>query len=165
MSLVPERLRQTVGWDDIGRRWLDSLPRLVEECLANWDLVYEHTIPSTFSFVAFVVRADGTPAVLKLCFPEPPAEAEGRALQVWNGDGALLAYEADEDRVALLLERLDPGTPLWDVEDEDEAFTIAAGLMRRLWREPRDGIPGARPLLDAIARDALSRRQRPSQLA
>jgi streptomycin 6-kinase len=42
--------------------------------------------------------------------------------------------EADVERGALLLERLTPGTPLSEVEDDASAMSIAAGVMRRLHR-------------------------------
>lgn len=44
----------------------------------------------------------------------------------------LLDYDMD-DR-ALLLERLEPGTPLYEVENDEEATSHAATVMRQLWR-------------------------------
>jgi streptomycin 6-kinase len=51
----------------------------------------------------------------------------------------------DPPRRALLLERCEPGTPLWAVPDETEANAIAAGVARRLWDGPPPGAP-FRPL-------------------
>jgi streptomycin 6-kinase len=44
----------------------------------------------------------------------------------------LLDYDIN-DRT-LLLEHLEPGTPLNDLEDDDEATSHAATVMRQLWR-------------------------------
>lgn len=41
--------------------------------------------------------------------------------------------ELDSDRGAMLLEHLEPGTPLTAVGDDEEATTIAAGVMKKLW--------------------------------
>ena len=39
-------------------------------------------------------------------------------------------------RRALLLERLEPGTPLWSVEDDEQATEIGAGVLQALHRAP-----------------------------
>jgi streptomycin 6-kinase len=120
-----------------GAAWLDELPRLVTECAAAWSLrlgrPYE---PAHISFVAPVEQADGTAAVLKLNFPEPESEHEADALAHWRGKGAVRLLAHDPARRALLVERCDPGTPLWDLADEDEANGIAASILRRIWRRP-----------------------------
>jgi streptomycin 6-kinase len=44
--------------------------------------------------------------------------------------------EADRARRALLVERCLPGTPLWQVADEQAANDAAAAVLQRLWRPP-----------------------------
>ena len=83
--------------------------------------------------------SDRTRAVLKVNFPEPETQTEAAALAHWRGRGAVRVLEHDDERDALLLERCDPGTQLWDVADKDAANTIAAGVVPRIWRPP----PGA----------------------
>jgi streptomycin 6-kinase len=117
-----------------GAAWLERLPRLVAECADEWGLALGDPFePATISFVAPATLPGGRRAVLKVNFPEPESEHEAAALAAWHGAGAvrLLAYDAE--RRALLLERLEPGTPLWAVADEAEANTIAAGVLRALW--------------------------------
>jgi streptomycin 6-kinase len=64
---------------------------------------------------------------------------EAEALRLFAGRGAALLLELDKGRGAMLLERLEPGVPLTTVRDDEEATSIAAGVMRRLWRPvPRD---------------------------
>jgi streptomycin 6-kinase len=125
-----------------GAEWLERLPRLVAECAERWELeVGEPFAPATISYVAPVTRADGTPAVLKVNFPEPESEHEAAALAHWDGAGAVALLAADAERRALLVERCVPGEPLWRVADEEEANRAAAAVLRRLWRPPRGGHP------------------------
>ncbi len=71
-----------------GAAWLERLPGLVTECCARWDLVLGAPFePATISYVAPVTRSDGTPAVLKVNFPEPESEHEAAALAHWDGAG------------------------------------------------------------------------------
>jgi streptomycin 6-kinase len=123
-----------------GAAWLERLPELVAACAEQWSLrVLGAFEPAHISLVLGVERAEGAPAVLKVSFPEPESEHEAAALEHWRGDGAVLLLEHDPDRRALLVERCDPGSQLWAVGDEDEANRIAAGVLRRLWRQPAAG--------------------------
>ncbi|MGQ0670761.1 MAG: aminoglycoside phosphotransferase family protein, partial [Actinomycetota bacterium] len=65
-------------------------------------------------FVAPVERADGTRAVLKISYLDDETRHEGDALAFWDGDGAVRLLDADPGIGALLLERLEPGTSLFD---------------------------------------------------
>jgi streptomycin 6-kinase len=119
-----------------GAAWLERLPRLVAECAERWELRVSPAYPdSHVSFVAPVERADGVRAVLKVYFPDIwENEQEGDALAHWDGRGAVRLLERDRERRTLLIERCDPGTPLWTIADEDEVNGIAVGVLRRLWR-------------------------------
>lgn len=87
------------------------------------------------------VRADGTPCVLKLRFPEEGEPAtEGAALRHYGGGAAVTLIADDMARCALLLERCTPGTPLLD-EPDDFATTVIAGLLAELWSPPPVGHP------------------------
>jgi streptomycin 6-kinase len=120
-----------------GVEWLERLPRLVSECVAEWKLALGPPFePAHISYVARAELPDGTPAVLKVNFPEPESEDEADALAHWQGDCAVLLLAHDPERRALLVERCEPGTQLWAVEDEVEANRIAAGVLRHLWRPP-----------------------------
>jgi streptomycin 6-kinase len=74
--------------------------------------------------------------VLKINFPDPESEHEADALAHWNGEGAVRLLAHDDERRALLVERCEPGTLLWETADEDEANVVAAAVLRRLWRPP-----------------------------
>lgn len=122
-----------------GSQWLDSLPSLVADYSDRWRLrlgvPYQ---PASIALVVPVELADGTPAVLKVNFPEPESEHEAAALAVWDGRGAVRLLASDLDRGALLIERCSPGDQLWAVEDDDEVTAAAAAVMDRLWRPAPD---------------------------
>jgi streptomycin 6-kinase len=146
---VPDGL----GWwrrEPGGAAWLARLPRLAEECAEMWGLELGAAFePAHISFVAPAELADGTRAVLKINFPEPESEHEADALDLWDGRGAVRLLCSDPGRRALLVERCEPGTQLWEVTDDVGASRIAAGLLRRLWRPAPARF---RPLADEAAR-------------
>jgi streptomycin 6-kinase len=128
--------------------WLERVPELVEQSVAEWELTLGE--PYVAGAAGYAVRAelpDGTPAVLKLIYPHREAEHEAEALKVWDGDGAvrLLAYDAD--RWAMLIERCEPGSLLATVE-ADAALDVLIGLLPRLWKGVREPF---RPLADEAA--------------
>ena len=124
-----------------GVEWLERLPALVAACGERWSLEVGPPFPQlSFNYAAPARRIDGTAAVLKLSYPDDPGfHMEAEALRLFAGRGAALLLELDKGRGAMLLERLEPGVPLTTVGDDEEATSIAAGVMRRLWRPvPRD---------------------------
>jgi streptomycin 6-kinase len=125
-----------------GADWLASLPRLVAECAELWGLEVDAAYAgSHVSLVAPASLFDGRLAVLKINFPDPESEHEPDALLHWDGRGAVRLLLFDRERSALLVERCEPGTALWEVADEEEANRIAAGVLRRLWRPPPSDHP------------------------
>jgi streptomycin 6-kinase len=124
-----------------GVEWLERLPTLVAACGERWSLEVGPPFPQlSFNYAAPARRIDGTAAVLKLSYPDDPGfQMEADALRLFAGRGAALLLELDKGRGAMLLERLEPGVPLTTVGDDEEATSIASGVMRRLWRPlPRD---------------------------
>jgi streptomycin 6-kinase len=120
-----------------GAAWLERLPRLVTECAEQWALALERPFePAHISYVAPARLPDGAPAVLKINFPEAESEHEAEALLHWAGGGAARLHAHNPIRRALLVERCEPGTTLWEVADEEEANRIAGGVLGRLWQRP-----------------------------
>jgi streptomycin 6-kinase len=122
---------------DAGAAWLERLPALLAEVRAAWGLRRTGAFPLSYGYVEPVVRADGSAAVLKLVLPsDPEAAREAAALAAFAGEGASRLLAHDPERGALLLERLEPGTQLAALENDDAATLAAAGVMRRLHRPP-----------------------------
>ncbi len=138
--IVPKGLEWWRG-EPGGRDWLERLPTLVAECAEQWSLALEEPFHCAHvSYVAGARLPDGRPAVLKVNFPEPESEHEAAALAHWGGEGAVRLYAEDAARRALLVERCEPGTRLWERRGgEEEANRIAAEVLRRLWRPPPAG--------------------------
>ncbi|HEX5626538.1 MAG TPA: aminoglycoside phosphotransferase family protein, partial [Actinomycetota bacterium] len=76
-----------------------------------------------------------------------------------DGDGAVRLVDAEPARGALLLERLEPGTPLGDHPDRAEAIGIACALLRRVWRPVPNDHPFSlvRDLASGLADELLGR--------
>jgi streptomycin 6-kinase len=133
----------SLGWwqaEPGGPEWLGRLPALVSECAERWSLELGPPYQGAHtSWVAPATRADGSACVLKLNFPDPDSEHEAYALGHWGGSGAVRLLEHEPSARALLIERCDPGTQLWEVEEDDEATLVGASVLRRLWRRPDDG--------------------------
>ena len=87
------------------------------------------------AWVAPLVIAGGTRAVLKLGMPHMEGEQELQGLRLWNGDPTVRLLDADDALGAMLLERCEPGTPLRALPQSEQDVVIA-GLLRRLWRVP-----------------------------
>ncbi|HYU50184.1 MAG TPA: aminoglycoside phosphotransferase family protein [Candidatus Limnocylindria bacterium] len=160
MSAPRERLAIPPGLDwwrsaPGGGEWLDSLPTLVADCSDRWQLqIGQPYQPASISLVIPAERADGTPAVLKVSFPEPESEHEAAALAAWGGRGAVRLLAHDPERRALLIERCSPGDQLWAEEDDDAVSAAAAAVMSRLWRRAPENHP-FRLLADQAARWAV----------
>ncbi len=113
--------------------WVAAAPGLLDELTARWELdlgdPFEggsigYTVPGT--------RSGSRPVVLKLSYPDGWFHDEVAALAGWGGEGAVELIDHDS-RGAQLLSRAEPGTPLLEHDDEDEALGIAAGVLERLW--------------------------------
>ena len=136
MSFVPEELvrNATELRGIVGAEWANRLPMIVADCGRRWSLEVGAPFPElSQNYVAPAFRADGTAAVLKLSFPEDPEfRTEAQALQLFEEQGIVRLLEFDLERGAMLLERLKPGFALDSVEDDEEAMSIAADVLRRL---------------------------------
>ncbi|MEW9550087.1 aminoglycoside phosphotransferase family protein [Nonomuraea sp. NPDC050783] len=153
---VPEALTAShVRWDgEAGRAWSAGLPALAERYLEEWGLRPDgEPGHGVVSLVLPVLRADGTPAALKLQPVNDENVTEAVGLRAWNGDGSVHLLAADPATGTLLLERLDAGRPLSALPDDLEALRILTGLLARLVAHPAP--PGLRRLAD-IAGEMLA---------
>jgi streptomycin 6-kinase len=134
---VPEKLIETVKrvHGEAGRRWLADADRWLSECRTRWSLELGEPFENlSYHLVVPGRMPDGTDIVLKIGVPCRELLTEAAALELFQGVGAVRLLEHDARRGILLLERLSPGTPLYESQDDSEATSVAAALMRRLWR-------------------------------
>ncbi|MGW2146199.1 aminoglycoside phosphotransferase family protein [Nonomuraea bangladeshensis] len=148
---VPEAFAASYGSQGAGARaWLAELPRLGGEFLERWGLRPDGPpAHGMASLVLPVLRADGTPAVLKLQQPREETAGTAAGLRAWDGDGIVRLLDHDESSATQLLERLDAARPLSSVADDAKALRILAELMARLTAVPAP--PGLRRLSDIAA--------------
>ncbi|PRY46820.1 aminoglycoside phosphotransferase family protein [Umezawaea tangerina] len=120
------------GLGDGAPAWVATLPALAEELCVRWDLVPDGGVLHGFVAVVLPVRrADGTRAVLKLTWRDVETEHEALALRLWDGRGVVRLLDHDDERGALLLERLDHTRSLTDAPI-GVALDVVGGLLRDL---------------------------------
>ena len=122
-----------------GEQWLNDLPRIIGELEENWSLKVENPFPNlSYNFVAPCICKDG--AVLKIALPlnNPEISGEAKFLQIKDGKGAVRLLKSDENRRAILLERLTPGKHLKEVCQTDKTKTveIAIKIQREIIKKP-----------------------------
>ncbi|MCK2214117.1 aminoglycoside phosphotransferase family protein [Actinomadura sp. ATCC 31491] len=153
--VVPEALTAShVRWDgEAGRAWTAGLPALAGRYLEEWELRLDgEPGHGVVSLVLPVVRADGTPAALKLQPVTDENVTEAVGLRAWAGDGSVRLLAEDPATGTLLLERLHAGRSLSAVPDDLEALAVLTALLARLVAHPAP--PGLRRLAD-LARGML----------
>jgi len=137
---LPDAFRRqvTTTFEPDGAPWLDALPELLHWAAERWGLRLGRPFALSYNYVAEAWLPDGTAAVLKLGVPREELRTEIDALRLYDGRGACALLDADEERGALLLERLRPGDTLQTLDDE-AATAIAAAAMRAIWHPPPAG--------------------------
>jgi streptomycin 6-kinase len=141
---------------DVEQRPAD-MPDLLAELAVAWRLELRTPLRTTLDRAFEARTRDGTEVVLKL---GPPSARRGDALlalRTWNGRGAPAVLEFDEERGAILLERVSPGTKAVDATAAE-----AARLIEVLGVDPPAGLP---PLDEVVRRriDAAERESRASR--
>jgi streptomycin 6-kinase len=122
--------------------WLRRLPEEIEGLAARWSLTLGEPFEpgGQSAWVAPARSAVHGDVVLKVGWRHMESENEADGLREWDGGGTIrvLADERHDDTSALLLERCVPGTTLAE-RPEDEQDVVVTRLLRRLWRQPKDG--------------------------
>jgi streptomycin 6-kinase len=136
---IPEVVRnkaRRVGAAD----WLDGLPDLVRALEVDWSITVGRAYAdSTEAYVAEATTAEGTPAVLKVLIPRDDIAVtdEIAVLRLTDGEGCVRLFAADQDRAALLLERLGPS--LYDLGlPVEQRHRILCTVAARVWRPAKD---------------------------
>lgn len=120
-----------------GRAFVAGLPERAAHFLERWELRLDGpSMHGVTALVLPVLRADGTPAVLKLQLLDEESAGEPAALRVWDGGAAVRLLAHDEATCTLLLERLDQTRMLTHLPDTREAALVVARLLARLTAVP-----------------------------
>lgn len=130
-----------------GREWLARLPDLIAEASARWGLEDARAVSNlSYNFVAYAKQPSPPPplplgegsVILKIGAPNPELTSEMQALKFFGGEGACRLLDCDEEKGFLLIERLQPGRMLAELEDDDERTRIAMDVMKKLWASGLD---------------------------
>ncbi|MGZ5404521.1 MAG: aminoglycoside phosphotransferase family protein [Nocardioides sp.] len=125
---LPDGVLEMSGRGPDWADWVDRLPRLATDLMAEWALRRDGVLMHGHaSLVVPALTEDGESVVLKVTFDgDDESEHEALALRHWAGRGAVRLIRADPSRRALLLERLHPIDlrDVWDIE----ACEVVAGL-------------------------------------
>ena len=140
---LPERFTRNIKglFGAKGEKWLIDLPGIIAEISQKWALTIEQVFANlSFNYVVLCAGETGEKYVLKIGVPEKdsPILDEKRALEAFDGKGAVRLLKFDEQTCAMLLERAVPGTTLGEIFDEDyaRAVEIAIGVIKELPRHP-----------------------------
>jgi streptomycin 6-kinase len=123
-----------------GAVWVKRIPEIISKKEEEWQIKVHDPFDLTWNYVAPAVRSNGTQAVLKIGFPtDREFTSEIDALQIFNGDGIEQLLEQDRDNFAILIEKVVPGRPLSELDNDEEATKILASVMKKLWKPlPQD---------------------------
>ena len=145
MNLPPQftaKVHRIFG--DDGREWLPRLPGIVARCREQWGLHEGVMCPSmSMNYIEFTTTADAQPVALKVGVPHSELFTEMEALSLYDGGRAARLLGADRELGAILMQRLQPGTMLWQLGDNRRQTEIAASIMRELPTPvpPAHGLP------------------------
>jgi streptomycin 6-kinase len=146
LEQLPVNFTETIStsYGEAGSQWLAGLPELVAGIARDWQLIVGKHYPGlSYHYVAPCVLGDGASAVLKMGFPEENREMRNEvgALEFIGGHGMIKLLRFDDDRRAMLLEKLEPGDNLKSAFEGNEmgAVDVAIDIMQKLWREPPAG--------------------------
>jgi streptomycin 6-kinase len=112
--------------------WLTNFDELVADCEKQYDLNIKHPFDLSYNFVAPAKRSDGSEVVLKVVVDQKEFEAELLALQLLSGESTVKVLAFERERGIMILERIQPGQTLAEIEEDDKATLIAANVMKKL---------------------------------
>jgi len=154
MSRVPEldeelRLRLGRRFGSAIDAWFDGLPAVLSDLAEHWDIEWGTLIQRGSMSVVIRCRADGRQAVLKASPERERVAHEAAALVRWKTVHVPAVLAVDESVGALLIEAIEPGTPLV----ESAAYPRLESLVALLTSMHEDGVPDPlyRPVADHIA--------------
>jgi streptomycin 6-kinase len=142
--MIPRNLSEniTTTFGAAGRDWLAALPALLELLAGRWSLTIGDPFPdAAYNFVAPATRQDGSQAVLKVSPPDGEYELQAAALRAAAGGGMVRLLEDWPEPRAMLIERAQPGIPIFELGDDVKATQIATEILPRIWVDPPDAHP------------------------
>ncbi|MHB1685498.1 MAG: aminoglycoside phosphotransferase family protein [Bacilli bacterium] len=156
MTLIPEkfvvRMRQLHGRE--GEKWTQDLPELLGRCASRFGIRFETLFSNlSWNLILKARQHGGASVVLKLGFLRAELVQELHALRAYAGRGAVRVIDGDDELGALLLEHVEPGSPLSSIEDDQLATDIFSSVFRRLHCPPStDSYPSMKAHFSGLER-------------
>ncbi len=130
-----------IRYKEVGRKWLDQLPHLVNQCAQKWSLTdLEPVDDLTYNYVLSGFQG-ANHIILKLrcsVYDRVLIQREVDALQATQQYRAVTLLAYDQDLGALLLQKIIPGTTLAGMilSDDKQATQCAVKLLQQLHTVP-----------------------------
>ena len=119
-------------YGEAARQWALRVPDLIAHAGDAWDITVGDPLASGYGLLFRARRADSTPAVLKMVFPQRSEVCrEVSVLRAAGGARMAQLYEADIERGLLLIEEVVPGRSLLDLAytNDSAATRVVAELL------------------------------------
>ncbi|MET3728377.1 streptomycin 6-kinase [Fictibacillus halophilus] len=129
-DLFIEQLKGVHG--DKASEWLNNFAGLIADCEEMYGLHIKQPFNLSYNFVAPATTSEGSEVVLKVVVDLKEFEAELRSLKLLSGESTVKVLAFDSERRIMILERIQPGQTLAEIEDDDKATLIAANVMKKL---------------------------------
>ena len=134
---IPARLSEKIRgyFGEAGKVWLDRLPEMITAAADRWHLQLGEPSPAAGTgFVCFARDEKGADVVLKVAYPHSEHFSGVEAMRVYGGQGCVRLIDTAEGGAQVLMQRVVPGTHLYELENEEEEVRIATELIQRLQR-------------------------------
>jgi streptomycin 6-kinase len=160
---IPAAYQEAAAAEPGSDRWLPELRRTAARCAERWGVAPDGPAMHGWTSMAWpVIDPAGRRFVLKVSPPVRYLDAEAAALQAWSTNRSpapdrptmIIAAEADPERRAILLPRLDPDRSLEGHPDAEEAVGIIAEILAGIAGTPP--LPGMITMADEL--DQIERR-------
>lgn len=119
-----------------GATWIAALDKRIAFCETKWGFVVQEPFSLSYNFVAPVEWKDGRKAVLKLAVPSQATDIEFAAMMAFQGKGVCDVLYTDKQKGILVMEYIQPGISLRDLENEEDSIRVVAELVQRMHTHP-----------------------------
>jgi streptomycin 6-kinase len=120
-------------YGESGKNWLEQLPDFLKKCENTLKIKLRQPFHNlSYNYVAQAILSDGSSAVFKCGVPNKELASEIAALAHFAGNGAANLIAADAKDGWLLIEKVESGTRLSTIDNDDEATRIIIGVMQKM---------------------------------
>ena len=134
-----------------GKQWLSVLATRMNHYLMKWQLQLEGPVDNlSYNYVLKVRDREHTPLILKFGMPGVDFTNEIRATKVYKGARFARLYQYDERDGVMLLERLEPGYMLSEVESEEQVIHHYIDIWKALRTPVKTSFPSMKSWFDEL---------------